>query len=236
MSILSLIAASYVVKEEEIETLPREPKASKVKLPKMAKASKEVKQADKPIASEVLPDHMIPKGTYDGEQFLLAIRDAGKRRFEGRIVFDASFVREDTIRAIGGYLGFDPSRSFGAQELECRQAAQRERVAIKGARYSRTTIAPTTAGYVAGSYDNCAKRKSNLEAREQLVAAAIAGYNVVQGKASFAKAIEKHYHGANPVQLIAACGDDATAIKMAQELISLESARLKEIRAELETI
>lgn len=230
MSILNLIAASYVVKEEE-PSLPREPKVPKI--PKEPKAPKGTKQSEKPIASEVLPDHMIAKGTYTGEQFLLAIRDAGKRRFEGRIVFDASFVREDTIRAIGGYLGFDPLRPFGAQELECRQAAQRERVAVKGERYHRTVTAPTTAGYVAGSYDNCAKRKSNLEAREVLVAAAIAGYHAVSDKASFAKAIEKHYHGANPQALLAACPDDATARKIALELLSLESARLQEIRQEL---
>lgn len=232
MSILNLIAASYAVQEEE-PSLPREPKAPKI--PKEPKAPKGAKQSEKqkPIASEVLPDHMVLPGTYTGEQFLLAIRDAGKRRIEGRIVFDASFVREDTIRAIGGYLGFNPSRPFGAQELEGRQAAQRERVAVKGARYSRTTIAPTTAGYVAGSYDNCAKRKSNLEARELLVAAAIAAYSTVKDKASFAKAIEKHYHGANPQALLAASGDDNTARKLAIELLSLESARLQEIRQEL---
>lgn len=232
MSILNLIAASYATIEEE-PSLPREPKAPKI--PKEPKAFKGAKQSEKPIAiaSEVLPDHMIPAGTYTGEQFLLAIRDAGKRRIEGRIVFDASFVREDTIRAIGGYLGFNPSRPFGAQELECRQAAQRERVAVKGERYHRTVTAPTTAGYVAGSYDNCAKRKSNLEAREVLVAGAIAGYHAVSDKASFAKAIEKHYHGANPQALLAACADDTTARQMALELLSLESARLQEIRQEL---
>lgn len=229
MSILELIAASYAAKEEE-PSLPREPKAPKV--PREPKAPKGEKQS-KAIASEVLPDHMIPAGTYTGEQFLLALRDAGKRRFQGRIVFDPAFVREDTIRAIGGYLGFNPSRPFGAQELECRQAAQRERVAIKGARYSRTTIAPTTAGYVAGSYDNRIKRKSNLEAREILVAAAIAAYSAVSDKASFAKAIEKNYHGANPQALLAACADDNIAKKLAQELLSLESARLQEIRKEL---
>jgi hypothetical protein len=230
MSILNLIAASYAAQEEE-PSLPREPKAPKI--PREPKAPKGAKQSARPIACEVLPDHMIEKGTYNGEQFLLAIRDAGKRRIEGRIIFDASFVREDTIRAIGGYLGFNPSRPFGAQELECRQAAQRERVAIKGERYKRTLTAPTVKGYVAGSYDNCAKRKSNLEAREVLVAAAIAAYSTVSDKASFAKAIERHYHGANPHALLAAGSDDATARKIAVELLSLESARLQEIRQEL---
>lgn len=231
MSILNMIVASYATNEEE-ESLPRELKAPK--LPREPRAFKG-RQSAKPIACEVLPDHMIPKGTYNGEQFLLTLRDAGKRRFEGRIVFDPAFVREDTIRAIGGYIGFDSSRPFGAQELEARQAAQRERVAVKGERYQRTVTAPTTAGYVAGSYDNCAKRKSNLEAREVLVASAIAGYSVVNDRVSFAKAIEKHYQGANPATLIGACTSDDVARKMAKELLSLETSRLESIRAELAT-
>ena len=65
-------------------------------------------------------------GSISAQEFILAIRDAGKRSFQALNLnqepivvrrVDQSKVRDDTILAIAAYVGYDPKGNFGAQEL-----------------------------------------------------------------------------------------------------------------------
>jgi hypothetical protein len=125
-----------------------------------------------------MPSNLPQPGSLSGEQFLLAIRDAGKRSIEAtneatgevyqRPIFDPTFEREDTIRAIAGYTGYDPFGNFGAQDLAARTKAELERRPVSPKEYKRCQVAPSIAGYVAGMPNETKKKIDNLIARERL--------------------------------------------------------------------
>lgn len=99
-----------------------------------------------------VPGLSLPaKGTLTATQFMLAIRDAGKRVFyvsqvtdptTGKVSYhtgtvnvegsrpslrvEACHTRNDTILAIAGYCGYDPMVNFGAQEIAARAKANHE--------------------------------------------------------------------------------------------------------------
>ena len=129
---------------------------------------------------------MPERNTMDPKSFLLACRDAGKRGFEklnevtGEVTtvvkVDSSKVRDDIIKAIHAYCGYDVSRDFGSQDIEARAKAQRE---LRGtpvagpSREEQRAASRSLAGYVKGMPLPSQKLLANLRAREQAAAEAM---------------------------------------------------------------
>jgi hypothetical protein len=124
------------------------------------------------------------RGSLGAKDFLLALRNAGKRlTAEGRPFVDHNEVRNDQIKAIHGfyyevrkgvrvYIGYDWNRDFGSQDAAARMLAQRE---LRGA--PRVVDVPkpslSVAGYVAGVPDIKARRLGNLYGQEVIYADAM---------------------------------------------------------------
>lgn len=129
---------------------------------------------------------MPEKFTLDAKGFLLACRDAGKRSFTttnevtGEVTTvikrDETKVREDVIKAIHAYCGYDQGRDFGSQDTAARSQANREasgRIVTPGLDRNEVRAANRSlAGYVHGMPVPAQKLLSNLRAREQAAAEA----------------------------------------------------------------
>lgn len=231
---LAMLAATYHVEplpeaaEKIVVILPA--KAAKVKAPKPIKGKKASKDAaPKTQASAVLPINMPEVGSLTAEQFLLALRDCGKRVKEDtnlitgevtqRHIFDSFLVREDSIRAIHAFIGYDAALNFGEQDVAARAEAQRRiRGNVVPAAYHRrggASVAPSIQGYVAGNPDHLAKRKVDLEARERL---------------SVSERL-RHLKNAGNASFVSPTGEAAPAI-----MAALEEERLNEIRKDLDSL
>jgi hypothetical protein len=110
------------------------------------------------------------RNTLDAKSFLLACRDAGKRRNDKGIFFtDPKMVREDLIKAIHAYCGYDLHGNFGSQESEARAKAQREIRGFKATGPTREELkaaARSATGFVHGMPDHKARHLQNLLGRE----------------------------------------------------------------------
>ena len=104
------------------------------------------------------------KEKINGKEFLLALKDAGKRNIEGKIVFQQNLKREDEIKAIDNYIGFDRNKDFGQQEMVARMAAMQEIKPVKGEAFKRCSVSNTIKGYIQGSNNPILKKKSHIEA------------------------------------------------------------------------
>jgi hypothetical protein len=143
---------------------------------------------------------MPERNTLDAKGFLLACRDAGKRSFEkvnevtGEVHTivkrDEGKVREDIIKAIHAYVGYDTSRDFGSQDNEARAKANREasgRVVVAGpTREEQRSAARSMAGYVKGMPLPAQKLLANLRARGQAAAEAMIDAKSPEEKATHA--------------------------------------------------
>jgi hypothetical protein len=189
---LAMLALNYAAEPlpetaEPIVTVTpslKAPKASKVKAPKGSAAPIAAKHAP------LMPANLDGPGTLNAEQFLLAFRDAGKRVVEDtnlvtgevtmRPIHDSSLVREDSIKAIHAYCGYDPAVDFGTQDTAARARAQRElRGNVQPAAFHRrgsANVAPSIVGYIAGAPDHHAKHLANLMAQERLTVEAVCKY------------------------------------------------------------
>jgi len=124
------------------------------------------------------------KGTYTALQFMTEIRTAGRRvNQDGMPYTNQGEVRNDTIKAIAGYCGWDPMVSFGAQEAAARFKANREIAGNK--RLGGPTVAEarsaarSLAGLVnaaQGKPDTKAVRIANLRAQQVLATDAMIAY------------------------------------------------------------
>lgn len=148
-----------------------EPKASK------KSASKNEQAAPIHDGPKVFGVTMPDRNSLDAKGFLDACRDAGKRRTaEGQPTFDAREVRNDLIKAIHAYCGYDQRGNFGSQEQEARAKAQRE---IRGFKVSGPTreeqraAARSARGFIAGLPDHKARHLQNLLGQEALEAEAM---------------------------------------------------------------
>ena len=125
------------------------------------------------------------KGTLSAQDFIIAIRNVGKRPFQAInmlgdtitvIKVDATQVRNDTIKAIAAFMGYDPRESFAAQDTAARQEAARQigYARTNGATYKeeRQTFR-TVQGYTAGLADHNAKRLADLKGQETAIVEAI---------------------------------------------------------------
>jgi len=159
-----------------------------------------------------------PVGTYDARGFMVAMRSAGKRTSEtGATYTDASQIRNDEIKAIAGYCGYDSRLSHGSQDQAARAKAARE---IKGqpvtgmVRAEQRAMARSLQGFVAGCPDHVARQIGNLEARERAAA----------------EAMIQHNHDAADVDRTA----EERVINM--QLAAVEGERLAQIRADLDAL
>jgi hypothetical protein len=117
----------------------------------------------------------------------MACRDAGKRGFEkinevtGEVhvvvKVDQSMVRDDLIKAIHAYCGYDVSRDFGSQDTAARAQASREasgKVIVVGPTREEVKAANRSlTGYIHGMPLPAQKLLANLRAREQAAAEAM---------------------------------------------------------------
>lgn len=240
-TVLAALAGTYEVPSTNGDrpkiVLNTPPKPAKVKAPKKKLKAEEAPAAPKPAI--VMPSNLPSIGTYNGKSFLLALRDCGKRTTdEGRVYFDPTLVREDTIRAIAGYVGFDPNGDFGAQDLSARTRAQGELKPVVGKEYKRVMVASTIAGYVSGVPNETAKRAMDLEARARLAAAALAAYEVIKDHDGLVKAIREHFIGdVPPTAVLDAAKADASLVPaFAAEFAAVEAERLNQIHADLRAL
>lgn len=166
-------ATHEAAKVEVVVVRNAEPKASK----KSAKPSKGEQAAPIHNGPKVFGVAMPDRNTLDAKGFLQACRDAGKRRNDKGIPFtDPKEVRNDLIKAIHAYCGYDVGRDFGSQDSEARAKAQRE---IRGftasgpSREEQRAASRSVAGFVAGLPDHKVRSLANLRAREVAAAEAM---------------------------------------------------------------
>lgn len=178
---LAFLLASNV--QEQAEAFRKKVSVVQVKVTMAPEPSKKLvaKKEAAPIREkrEPMPAMMMPdRGSLGAKDFLLAMRNAGRRvNAETRATYiDQREVRNDQIQAIHAfmyqvtpagkvYVGYDPRRDFGSQDVESRMLAQRE---LRGAPKVSEVTAPsrTFGGYVAGMPDHNARRLADLQGRE----------------------------------------------------------------------
>lgn len=174
-----LIAQHSLSQEKEVSVtvtrnLQRGESAHSKKAPSLGEKAKVVKaRTGEAIFGMLLPD----PGTLDAKSFMVAIRNAGKRpNAAGVKVFNALCVREDTIKAIAGYVGYDTRGSFAEQDHAARTKAQHELGTLKfggKTRAEERAAYKSVSGYVAGICDQNAKRIAELQALEVALADSI---------------------------------------------------------------
>lgn len=113
--------------------------------------------------------------TLDAPAYMVALREAGYRvDATGKRFFDHNSQRDDLIKAIDAYIGYDSRKDFASQELNARSQAAREIRKARGElfhgpdRHEIRMAQASLSGYVAGMPDNRTKDLANLEARERL--------------------------------------------------------------------
>ena len=112
--------------------------------------------------SEPLPS----AGYLSAEQFLLTVRSAKSR--------------DQTIRAIAGFIGYNSADNFGSQEQSARMVAARmvskRPIAAGPDRQMQRTADLSAKGFVSGLPDCLAKRLSDLQGREVVAAENMLAY------------------------------------------------------------
>ena len=144
------------------------------------------------------PSLILPEtGSLTAREFLLVLRTCGRRvSVHGTSFTDEREVRNDTIKAIAGYVGWDATRSFGSQDSEARTKAGREiagnkRLGGLSVQESRSA-ARSLAGFTSAAFgkpDLTAKHLANLNA--QLVAATEAMCEYVRAGNTAGETVER---------------------------------------------
>jgi hypothetical protein len=196
--VLALLAASYGKKD------PKPNKPSKLALVKAAAVDAAEVEATERSTHDPRPAMVVldlPKvGTLDARAFLIAMRGAK--------------TRDEQIKAIAGYCGYDRHGDHGSQDLSSRMKAQRELRGIKAAPLPIHSAAPSGKGYVHGMPDMMATKVQDLLGRERLSAEALADNERIAANEE-TDAATRHYHA---------------------QLAIVETARLAQIRADLATM
>lgn len=169
---LAMMLASYVTEEPASKTRATVAlvksatvKASKVEAPSVPSDNGR-KAEGMPTVSD------LPKpGTLTAEQFIAIANGANvswhwEENPTTRTTPRQGADRDQMIRAIAGYVGYDPTRNFGDQEVFARRKAQQE--IMPHLRPVFTKPAMSVAGYIAGMPDERAKRLGDLRGRERL--------------------------------------------------------------------
>lgn len=181
LAIASLMAQS-ATEQNALDATKRSTTIRMLALPSDSKAIK-AKRNDGSQAAPIhnksnAPGVALPeKGTLDAAGFMTAIKSAGKRLNDQGVPYtDQSEVRNDTIKAISAYVGYDTRGSFGAQDVAARQLASRQlgKVIAKGpARAEQKSVERSLAGFVAGLPDTTTRTLADLQGREAASAEAM---------------------------------------------------------------
>lgn len=170
----SEMSAQEAQKKEIVVVRNAEPTSKKGAKSTASKGEQAAPIHDKPAVFGVT---MPERNTLDARAFLAAMLNAGKRRNDNGVLFtDSREVRNDQIKAIHAYCGFDNRRDFGSQETEARAKAQRE---IRGYKVTGPTreemkaAARSATGFIAGLPDHQARHLRNLLGQETLEAEAM---------------------------------------------------------------
>jgi hypothetical protein len=119
----------------------KESKGQKLVLLKRGRPSNASKEVAAPLTDKpAIPGLSLPeKGTLSALEFIKALLHAGKRISDtGTPYTDTTEVRNDSIKAIAGFIGWDPAQSFGSQEAIARMTAKR---IISGKRLNGMSVA-----------------------------------------------------------------------------------------------
>lgn len=219
---------------------------------KLVKATANKVKAVKPIAPSVATPAsngeatvivVTPKEKLDAKGFLAACREAGYRLDNnGKRYFSKDDLRDDQIKAIDAFIGYDGRKDFASQELAARSQAIREIRKAQGEdltqgmdRAEKRRVNASLSGYVAGMPDNQSKNLANLEARERL-----AVETLIEQNAKTATASGSRYVGA---EVMARMSEDQKPLTnkeapdqeraKAAAFAQLETERLIEIRRDL---
>jgi hypothetical protein len=177
---------------------------SKTAKPKVKKAGRPIHEKGNPSPMNTVHGIALPEqGTLDPAGFMQAMKDAGKRTVhmmsevvEGKTrhytvpqATDTSHivtrvehdkVRDDQIKAIAAFVGYDNRRNFGEQEAAARMLAQRKLGGIdysKGLSREESHKADLSAkGFVAGLPAPVAAKLADLRGREVIAADAMIGH------------------------------------------------------------
>jgi hypothetical protein len=108
-----------------------------------------------PVIRQLITTAPLPTaGTLSAKDYIIASRRATSR--------------DDRIKAIAGYMGFDSRGDFASQELQATMKAQQElRGTVRPLARPVHSGSVSVAGFIAGMPDHAAKNKANLEARER---------------------------------------------------------------------
>jgi hypothetical protein len=186
---------------------------------------------------------VAPKEKLDAKGFLAAQREAGYRLDDnGKRYFSQADQRDDQIKAIDAFIGYDGRKDFASQELAARSQAIRELRKAQGEdltagpdRSEKRRVNASLSGYVAGMPDNQGKDLAHLRARERLAVSTL-----IEQDAKTATAAGSRYVGA---EVMARMSDDQKPVTNKQApdqerakaaaFAQLEAERLQEIRRDL---
>lgn len=171
----SELASHEASKVETIVVRNAEPKSKKgAKSPEPRKGEQAAPIHDGP---KVFGVTMPERNTLDATGFLNACKIAGRRTNDKGMPFtDPKEVRNDLIKAIHAFVGYDSRSDFGSQETEARAKAHRD---IRGYKVTGPTreelraASKSAAGFVAGLPDYKARALANLQGQERVTADAM---------------------------------------------------------------
>jgi hypothetical protein len=213
--VIAQLVASYTqpelptfVKMVKVSNGPTK-KQSKLSVAKAAAKAAEVvgemTEGHNQVKREVIPFILPEVGTYDAKGYMKQMVRAHDRN--------------ERIAAIAGYVGYDTTISYSANELSAnlraKQTLRGNVVALPRPVHSAPT-GPTLSGYVSGLPNATDKRRQDLKGREVVAAEAMLDHN----KAAAAHLLR---------------GDQANA-HHAATLAQVECERLSQIQRDLETL
>jgi hypothetical protein len=186
LSLAQHTALSFLLTQHNSDLTSRE--SAKVEVVVVRNAEpKASKKSAKPSKNEAAPIHDGPKvfgvtmperNSLDAKGYLLAMRTAGKRVSDKGVPFtDPKEVRNDQIKAIHAFVGYDSHGNFGSQEMLATAKANRDlrgvQVVTGPTREEQRAASRSAAGYVAGLPDHKARHLQNLLGQEALEAEAM---------------------------------------------------------------
>lgn len=152
------------------------------------------------------------KGQIGPQEFLKSLALCGKRANDkGVMLFQGATVqRDDEMRLISSFIGWNPRELHGTQLENARREAHLALKPVTGKAFKRG-VSATMAGFIAGLPDNQQKLIQDLLAREQIAAKAMVDHEM-----TIANTLPS-----NPAHILA------------KGLLTLEQERIAQIRKDL---
>lgn len=131
----------------------------------------------KALTANIVQPTFVP--SLDARSFIIAMRKAS--------------TRDEQIKCIAAYVGYDPTGNFGPQEVAARAKAQRELSGrpIQGATMAEVKAASRSmTGFVAGMPQPSQKLLANLRAREQATTASMIAATTDAERTAYRQALD----------------------------------------------